>query len=182
RLSSDHSQQYMSGFTVALRSLQEERAGGNLRKALYILLAAVGVLLAISCVNVAHLLLVNAEGRHREIAVRLALGASRRRVIRQFLTESILLSAIGGIVGLTLAVWGIRILVSLIPKNTPRVEEIGLDYRVVLFTIAASVITGLFFGLAPALLAARSDLNETLKQTGRSGDTPSRQRLRSVLV
>ena len=182
RLSSDHSQQYMSGFTVALRSLQEERVGGNLRKALYILLAAVGLLLAISCVNVAHLLLVNAAGRHREIAVRLALGASRRRVIRQFLTESILLSAIGGIVGLTLAVWGIRILVSLIPKNTPRVEEIGLDYRVVLFTIAASVITGLFFGLAPALLAARSDLNETLKQTGRSGDTPSRQRLRSVLV
>jgi putative ABC transport system permease protein len=183
RLSKDHSQQYKSGFTVAIRSLQEEKVGGNLRKALYILLATVGLLLAVSCANVAHLLLANAAGRHREIAVRLALGASRRRVIRQFLTESLLLSAVGGFVGLTLAVWGVRLLVALIPKDTPRVEEIGLDYRVVLFTIAVSVVTGVLFGLAPALQASKSDLNETLKQAGRSaGDSPSRQRLRSVLV
>jgi predicted permease len=183
RLSEDHSQQYKFGFSVAIRSLQEDKVGGNLRKGLYILLAAVGLLLAVSCANVAHLLLANAAGRHREIAVRLALGATRRRVIRQFLTESVLLSAVGGIVGLTLAIWGVRILVALIPKETPRVEEIRLDYRVVLFTIAVSVLTGVLFGLAPALQASRSDLNETLKQAGRSGgDTPSRQRLRSVLV
>jgi ABC-type antimicrobial peptide transport system permease subunit len=131
------------------------------------------------------LLLANAAGRHREIAVRLALGATRRRVIRQFLTESVLLSAVGGIVGLTLAIWGVRILVALIPKETPRVEEIRLDYRVVLFTIAVvgPHWSALRFS-AGSTSFETSDLNETLKQAG-----PQRRRhshrdnvLRSVLV
>jgi putative ABC transport system permease protein len=183
RMSQDHNGLYKHGFSVALRTLQEEKVGGNVRKALFILLAAVGLLLIVACANVAHLLLANAAGRHREIAIRSALGASRGRVIRQFLTESVLLSTIGGVVGLTIAIWGVRVLVGLIPKDTPRVEEITLDYRVVLFTVGVSFLTGVLFGLAPALQAVRSDLNETLKQAGRNaGLTPSRHRLRNVLI
>jgi len=183
RLSKDHSNQYISGYSVAIRSLQDEKVGGSLRKALYILLVAVGLLLAVSCANIAHLLLANAAGRQREIAVRLALGANRARLIRQFLTESVLLSSLGGIVGLTLAIWGVRVLVALLPKDTPRVEEVGLDYRVVIFTVAVSFLTGLLFGLAPALQASKSDLNDILKQGGRStANSPARQRLRNVLV
>ncbi len=183
RVTQDHKEIYRSGFSAAIRSMQDDKVGGSLRNALFILLAAVGLVLAVSCANVAHLLLANAASRQKEIAVRTALGASRFRIIRQFLTESLLLSSFGGLVGLTLATWGVRILVALIPKDTPRIEEITLDYRVVFFTLGVSILTGLLFGLAPALQAAKSDLNESLKEAGRgTGQSPARQRLRNALV
>jgi putative ABC transport system permease protein len=182
-MSQDHKQTYPRGFSLAVKSLQEDKVGANLRRALFILLGAVGLVLAVACANVAHLLLANAAGRHREIAVRAALGASRRRVVRQFLTESLLLSGIGGIAGLLIAVWGVRVLVALIPKDTPRIEEIALDYRVVIFTLAVSVLTGILFGLFPALQASKTDLNATLKEAGRGGvEGPRRLRLRNALV
>src|SRR6185436_16585431 len=105
------------------------------------------------------------------------------RVVRQFLTESVLLSMLGGAVGLALAVWVVRALVLLMPKNMPRVEEIKLDYRVVLFTLGTSLLTGLVFGLAPAFQAARTNLNDVLKEAGRSGTATARRlRLRNLLV
>ena len=183
RMSVDHKTTYPRGFSLAVKSLQEDKVGANLRKALFILLGAVGLVLAVACANVAHLLLANAAARHREIAVRSALGASRRRMVRQFLTESLLLSAIGGVAGLLIAIWGVRLLVALIPKDTPRVEEIALDYRVVIFTIGISVLTGVLFGLFPALQASKADLNESLKEAGRGGvEGPRRLRLRNGLV
>jgi putative ABC transport system permease protein len=182
RLSSEHRNVYPSGFGATVRSLHED-AVGNLRKAMFVLLAAVGLVLLVACANVAHLRLANATARHKEIAIRSALGASRARVVRQFLTESLLLSVFGGAAGLLLAVWGVRVLVALIPKDMPRVEEIRLDDRVVLFTLGVSVLTGILFGLAPALQAAKTDLNEALKEGERGGTEGSRRlRLRGLLV
>ncbi|HSB27743.1 MAG TPA: ABC transporter permease [Pyrinomonadaceae bacterium] len=183
RMSVDHKTTYPRGFSLAVKSLQEDKVGANLRKALFILLGAVGLVLAVACANVAHLLLANAAGRHRETAVRAALGASRGRIVRQFLTESLLLSGIGGVAGLLVAFWGVRLLVALIPKDTPRIEEIALDYRVVIFTLGISLLTGILFGLFPALQASKTDLNEALKEAGRGGvDGPRRLRLRNALV
>jgi putative ABC transport system permease protein len=182
RLSEEHHSTYPTGFSTTVRSLHEDLVG-NLRRAMLILLGAVGLVLAVACANVAHLRLANAAARYKEVAIRSALGASRRRVVRQFLTESLLLSALGGITALALAIWGTRVLVALIPKDTPRVEEIGLDYRVVLFTLGISVLTGVVFGLAPAFQAARTDLNDVLKEGGRGGTEAShRLRLRNLLV
>ena len=182
RLSREHSSTYRSGFSTTVRSLHEELVG-NLRQAMLVLLGAVGLVLLIACANVAHLRLASATSRYREFAIRSALGANRGRVVRQFLTESVLLSLIGGAAGLALAVWVVRALVLLMPKNTPRIEEIRLDYRVVLFTLGTSLLTGLVFGLAPAFQAARTNLNDVLKEAGRGGtDTSRRLRLRSLLV
>lgn len=182
RLSREHSSTYRSGFSTTVRSLHEDLVG-NLRQAMLVLLGAVGLVLLIACANVAHLRLASATSRYREFAIRSALGANRSRVVRQFLTESVLLSLIGGAAGLALAVWVVRALVLLMPKNMPRVEEIKLDYRVVLFTLGTSLLTGLVFGLAPAFQAASTNLNDVLKEAGRSGtDTSRRLRLRSLLV
>ncbi|HLE63217.1 MAG TPA: ABC transporter permease, partial [Pyrinomonadaceae bacterium] len=168
--------------SAKVRSLHEDLVG-NLRTALFVLLGAVGLVLAVACANVAHLMLANAAASVREVAIRSALGASRAKLIRQFLTESLLLSVLGGIAGLLLAIWGVATLVALIPRDTPRIEEIRLDYRVVLFTLGISILTGVLFGLAPAFQAAKSDLTDALKEGGR-GASEGRHRvhLRSLLV
>jgi len=181
RLSQEHVSTYRGGFSASIRSLHEELVG-NLRRAMLVLLGAVGLVLLIACANVAHLRLASATSRYREFAIRAALGANRARVVRQFMTESLLLSFIGGALGLTLAVWVVRALVFLMPKDTPRLEEIKLDYRVVLFTLGTSLLTGIVFGLAPSFQAARTNLNDVLKEAGRGGDASRRLKLRNLLV
>ncbi len=142
---------------------------GDLKTSLLILLGAVAFVLLIACANVANLLLARAIYRQKEIAVRTALGASRMRIVRQLLTESMLLSIVSGIVGFTLSLGLIRLLIAISPPNTPRVNEIGIDWRVFSITLAVAVFAGLLFGLFPALQTSRPNVNETLKDSGQRG-------------
>jgi putative ABC transport system permease protein len=156
---------------------------GDVRPALLILLGAVACVLLIACANVANLLLARATSRHKEMAIRAALGASRSRVIRQLLTESVLLSLAGGAVGLMLAVWWSDLLVALGKDDIPRALHIGIDWRVLGFTLGVSLLTGLIFGLAPAHHSAKGELVETLKDASRgSSDSGRRGGLRNLLV
>jgi putative ABC transport system permease protein len=150
---------------VALKDL----VVGDVRYALWVLLGSVGVILLIACANVANLMLARSDERHREIAVRTALGASRARIVRQLLTESVLLATIGGAIGIALAYGGMRLLLALHPANIPRVGEIGLDVGVLLFALVLAIVTGIVFGLAPAIELSRPDVNRSLKEGGRTG-------------
>jgi putative ABC transport system permease protein len=159
----------------------------NVRSSLWILVGAVGFVLLIACANVANLLLVRATARQREIAIRSAIGAARGRIARQLITESMLLSLLGGVFGLVLGVIGIRALLALNPGNIPRIgvggDAVGVDLRVLAFTGVVSVVTGLVFGLFPALRAARIDLSATLKESaGRSGTGFRQNKTRAILV
>jgi putative ABC transport system permease protein len=162
---------------------EHEDLVGDMRPTLLVLLGAVGFVLLVACANVANLQLARASGRGREVAIRTALGAARWRVVRQFLTESILLSTAGGALGLLVAAWGISIITAFVPADIPRVKEAGLDPLVLSFTLAVSVLTGIVFGLAPALQATRVDLNEALKEGGRGAtEGRSRNRVRGLLI
>ncbi len=166
---------------VAIVPLRENLVG-DVSGALYVLFGAVTCVLLIASANVANLLLARSTVRAKEIALRSALGASRGRIVRQLLTESVLLSAVGGALGLMFAAWGTDVLVGLVPQNIPRVAEIRLHPLVLGFTFAVAMATGVLFGLAPALQASRLDLRESLNESGRTTGGGTRHALRSGLI
>jgi putative ABC transport system permease protein len=176
--------------TVAVMPMREAMVG-DVKTALLILVAAVALVLLIACANVANLLLARAAARQRELAIRAAVGASRWRVVRQLLTESVILSALGGIVGFVLGAWGVRSLLLLVPGNIPRLTNPDqaqnivsiLDWRIALFTIGISFLTGILFGLFPALHISNPDVSSTLKEaSGRAGTGRKQNRIRKLLV
>ncbi len=167
--------------SMTLESLQEALVG-ELRPALMLLLGAVAFVLLIACANVANLLLARAAQREREIAVRMAMGAARRRVLRQLLTESVLLSMAGALLGLLLAYGGVKALVASLPTNVPRADEIAMDGRVLLFTVGLAVLTGLAFGLAPAWRISGLNVQDPLREGGRGAVGAGHRRTRQALV
>ena len=180
RLSAQHPEEN-AGRIATVYPLGSWITGGT-RTALLLLLGAVSFTLLIACANVANLLLGQAAARRKEMAVRAALGAGRLRLVRQMLTESLMLALAGGLFGLLLAKWGMGLLISLSPANLPRVEQAGLDWRVLGFTLLVSTLTGLAFGLIPALQASRVDLSNGLRDGGRSTADSRRSLVRSALV
>ncbi len=165
---------------IALVPLKQDMTG-EAATALYVLLGGVGFVLLIACVNIANLLLARSTSRMREFAVRSALGASKGRCIRQLLSESVLLSVMGGLLGLLVAMWGSVGALSVLPQKLPRANEIGLDAHVLLFTLGTSLLAGILFGLAPALKISQTNLQETFKDGGR-GSIGGRSRLQRVFI
>ncbi|HMV86470.1 MAG TPA: ABC transporter permease [Blastocatellia bacterium] len=178
--------QYMQGadatFWALLLTSFREQVVGDIRTMLLIVLLVVGFVLLIACANVANLLLARAAARQKEITVRMAMGASRWRIIRQLLTESVLLAVTGGILGLVIGFWGVKALISLNADRIPRANEVTLDWRVLLFTFGVAILTGVLFGIVPALQTAKANLNETLKEGGRSAAATAKHWMRSTLV
>jgi len=171
-----------TGWDAFLVTMRDEDVGG-VRTTLLILLGGAALVLLIACANVANLLLARASEREKEIATRIALGAGRVRIMRQLLTESVLLSVLGGALGLVLAVWGTRVLAAASPTNVPRIQDVKIDALVLGVTLAVSIITGMIFGLAPAIQFTKPDLQESLKESARAsaGGVRSR-RIRNALV
>jgi predicted permease len=173
-------------FGMTVVGLQEQVVG-DVRRALLVLLGSVALVLLIACANVANLLLTRAAGREKEVAIRTALGAGGLRIVRQLLTESLLLAVMGGVAGLAIAKWTLYMVRTINPGNIPRLDDIEINGAVLAFTFGISVVTGVLFGIVPAWRAMKVDLNTTLKSGGRSGQTDgglrlSRNRLRGLLV
>jgi putative ABC transport system permease protein len=169
------------GWDVSLWPLHE-RLVREVKPSLLALLGAVGLVLLIACANVANLLLARSAARQKEIAIRAAMGASRTRVLRQMLTESVLLSVLGGIAGLLLSIWLTRVLMSMLPEGAPRFEQVGIDYRVLTFALGVSALTGILFGIVPALQASKLDVASALKEGGRNAEGHRRTSARSLLL
>jgi predicted permease len=159
----------------------QDKLVGSARNVLWLLFAVVGVVLLIACANVANLLLVRATARQREVAVRMALGGGRSRIIRQLLTESVVLALLGGVAGVAVAAWGIRALVGILPTDVPRVAAIGLDLRVLAFTTLLVVATGIVFGLLPAIRSSGTDMQRAMRN-GARGASRANRRLANLLV
>jgi len=177
----EHPTEYSERTVIAMMPLRDYTVG-KVRTALWILLGAVGMVLLIACANVAHLSLARASSRVKEMAVRAALGAGRARLVRQMLSESLLLAIAGGLAGVMLTWWGTHALTALGPKELPRATEIRIDMPVLWFALAVSIFAGLLFGVAPALRASRVDPNESLKDVGRSTEGRARFAYRNLLV
>ncbi|MFL6516162.1 MAG: ABC transporter permease [Chthoniobacterales bacterium] len=169
------------GWDVRL-SVLHEMLVRDLRPSLLVLLGAVAFVLLIACANVANLLLARAATRQKEVAIRTALGASRWRIVRQMMTETLVLSTIGGIAGVMLSVWLTDILLSAMPKGAPGLDQVSLDYRVLTFAVLVSALTGILFGLAPSLQTSKLDVSSSLKEGGRTGEGHRRTSARSLLL